>query len=75
MRNLHKDAAAVARARIRAHRAAVVEIEQNFEAFFDEVVRFAIVEIGDEADATGVHAHAPAHKDLAPAANRDREKS
>ena len=54
MGNLHEDAAAVAELGIRAHRAAMVKIEQDLQALLDDGVGLAVVQVGDEADAAGV---------------------
>ena len=54
MRNLDKNAAAVAKLRIGADGAAVIEIEQDLQAHLDDVVAGRVVQIGDEADAAGI---------------------
>src|SRR5207244_3908499 len=54
MRDLQKDAGAVARLGIGAHGAAVLEIAQYAEAIGDDLVALEIVDIGDEADAAGI---------------------
>ena len=54
MRDLDEHAAAVAGLRIGTDRAAVIEIEQNFEALLDERMRFAVLHVGNEADAAGI---------------------
>ena len=54
MRDLHEDAGAVAHARIGADRAAVLEIAENAQAVFDDLVRLAALDVGDEADAAGI---------------------
>ena len=54
VRDLGQHAAAVAERRIRAHRAAVVEVDQNLQALFEDVVRLAVLHVGDEADAAGI---------------------
>ena len=54
MRDLGQDAAAVAERRIRAHRAAVVEVDQNLQALFEDIVRLAVLHVGHEANAARV---------------------
>ena len=54
VRDLHQHAGAVAGARIGADRAAVLEIEQNRQRVFDDLVRFAALDVGNEADAAGI---------------------
>ena len=54
MRNLHQDAGAVAGARVGADRAAVLEVQQNGQRVFDDLVRLASLDVGDEADAAGI---------------------
>ena len=54
MRDLHQDSGAVAGARIGAHRAAVLEIDQDREGVFDDLMGLASLDVGDEADAAGV---------------------
>ena len=54
MRDLHEHAAAVARLRVGAHRAAMVEVEQDLQAHLDDGVRLAVLHVGDEADAAGI---------------------
>ncbi len=54
MRNLGQDAATVAERGIRAHRAAMVEIDQDLQTLFENVVRLAVLHVGDKADAAGI---------------------
>ena len=54
MRDLGQHAATVAERRIRAHRAAVVEVDQDLQTLFEDVVRLAVLHVGDEADAAGI---------------------
>jgi hypothetical protein len=52
--NLDQDAGAVAHQRVRAHGAAMVEIDQELQAQPDDLVRLRALDIGDKADAAGV---------------------
>ena len=54
VRDLGHHAAAVAQRRIRAHRAAMVEVDQNLQALFEDVVRLAVLHVGHEADTAGI---------------------
>ncbi len=54
VRNLGQHAAAVAKRGIRAHRAAMVEVDQNLQALFEDVMRLAVLHVGHEADAAGI---------------------
>ena len=54
VRDLHQDAGAVAHARIGADRAAMLEIAEDAQAVFDDLVRLAALDVGDEADAAGI---------------------
>ena len=54
MRDLDQNAGAVAGDRIGADRAAVLEVLQDAERVFDELVGLAAFEIGNKADATGI---------------------
>ena len=54
VRDLHQDAGAVAHARIGADRAAMLQIAENAQTVFDDLVRLAALDVGDEADAAGV---------------------
>ena len=54
VRDLHQDAGAVAHARIGADRAAVLEIAKNAQAVFDELMRLAALDVGDETDAARI---------------------
>ena len=56
MRDLHQDAGAVAGARIGADRAAMLEIAQDRERVLDDLVGFAALDVGDEADPAGAFA-------------------
>src|SRR5207237_583301 len=52
--DLDQDPGAVAHERVRAHRAAVVEVHQDLEAGLDHLVGFAALDIGHEAHAARV---------------------
>ena len=52
--NLDQDAGAVADQRIGAHRAAMVEIDQELQALADDLVGLCALDVGDKADAAGV---------------------
>ncbi len=54
VRDLNQDAGAVAHARVRAGRAAMLEIAENAQAVLDDLVRLAALDVGDEADAAGI---------------------
>ncbi len=54
VRDLHQDAGAVAHARIGTDRAAVLEVAQDPQAVFDDLMRLAALDVGDEADAAGI---------------------
>ena len=54
VRNLDKNAAAVAKLRIGADGAAMIQIEQDLKAHLDDVVAGRVMQIGDEADAAGI---------------------
>ena len=54
VRHLHQNAGAVTHARIGADRAAVLEIAKNAQSIFDELVRLAALDVGDETDAAGI---------------------
>ena len=54
VRHLDQAAGAVAHQRVGADRAAVVEVDQDFQALADQVVRLSALDIDDEADAAGV---------------------
>ena len=54
VRHLDQAAGAVAHQRVCPDRAPVVEIDQDLQPLGDDVVRFPALDIGDEADATGV---------------------
>ena len=54
MRRLDQHAAAVAGLRVRPDGAAMIEIEQDFEALLDDRVGLAVLQVGHEADAAGV---------------------
>jgi hypothetical protein len=45
---------AVAHARIGTDRAAMLEIAENAQAVFDELMRLAALDVGNETDATGI---------------------
>ena len=52
--NLHQHTAAVARLRVRADGAAMVEVQKNFETLGDNVMRFEIVHVRHETDAARI---------------------
>ena len=54
MWDLHQHAAAVASLRIGTDRAAMVEIKEDLQTHFDDVMGLAALHIRDKADATGV---------------------
>src|SRR5690606_25799898 len=54
VRDLHEDAGAVAGARVGADGAAMLEVFENLQAVFNDLVRLAPLDVGDEADAAGV---------------------
>ena len=54
MRHLHENAAAVTELGISAHRAAMVEVEQDLQALLHNLVALAVLHVGDEADAAGI---------------------
>src|SRR5690606_13893284 len=54
VRDLHEDARAVARAWVGADGAAMLEVLEDVQAVFDDLVRLAALDVGDEADAAGI---------------------
>ena len=54
VRNLHQHAGAVAHQRVGAHGAAMLEVFEDGEAALDDRVLRAVLEVDDEADATGI---------------------
>ncbi len=54
VRDLHQNAGAVAGARVGADRAAMLEVEQDFQRVVDNLVGFAAFDVGDEADPAGI---------------------
>src|SRR3954471_5141716 len=54
IRNLDQEAGAIRKLRIPPHRAAVREVAQHREALLDDGVRLPALDVGDEADTTGV---------------------
>ncbi len=54
VRRLHQNAGAVAGARIGADRAAMLEIEQDRQRVFDDLVRLAALDIGNKSDPAGI---------------------
>ncbi len=55
VRDLDQDAAAVAHLGVGAHRAAMVEVVRgSTRPLLDDVVRLAVLHVGDEADAAGI---------------------
>ena len=72
VRDLDQDAGPVARARIGADRAAMLEIAEDRQRILHELVRFAALDVGDEADPAGNPCRARGRKALARAAARAR---
>ena len=54
VRHLHEDAGAVAGVLLAAAGAAVLQVEQDLERLADDVVRLAVLQVDDEADAAGI---------------------
>src|SRR4029077_17053290 len=54
VRDLHKDPGSVTHARIGADRAAMLEVAENAQPVFDDLVRLAALDVRDEADAAGI---------------------
>ncbi len=54
VRDLHQNAGAVAGPWVGADRAAVLEVEQDLERVVDDLVGFAALDVGDEADPAGI---------------------
>ena len=54
VRDLDERAAAVAELGVGAGRAAMVEVDEDLQPATDDVVRLAVAEIRDEADAAGI---------------------
>ena len=54
VRNLYENAGAVSHARIRADRTAMLEIAENAQAIFDDLMRFAAFDVRDESDAARI---------------------
>ena len=54
VRGLHQNAGAVAGARIGADRAAMLEIDQDRQRVFDDLVRLASLDVGNESDTAGI---------------------
>ncbi len=54
MGHLQQDAGAVTRVDLAAAGAAMVEVLEDLDALFDDGVRFATLDVHDEADAAGV---------------------
>ena len=54
MRHLHEDAGAVAGVLLAAAGAAVLQVDEDLQRLADDVVRLAVLEIDDEADAAGI---------------------
>ena len=54
MRDLHEDAGAIAHARVGANRAAMLQIAENAQSVFDDLMRLAALDVGDETDAAGI---------------------
>ncbi len=54
VRDLHQNAGAVAHARVGADRAAMLQIAEDAQAVFDDQVRLAALDVGNESDAAGI---------------------
>lgn len=54
VRELNQDARAVARVRLAATRAAMVEVDENLDALLDDLVGLLALHVHDEADAAGI---------------------
>src|SRR5204862_2045574 len=54
IRHLDHAAGAVADQRIRADRAAVIEVDEDLQAALDDVVRFSAFDVNDKADAARI---------------------
>src|SRR4029078_13426286 len=54
VRHLHQDAGAIAHPWIGTDRAAVLEIAENAQSVFDELMRLAALDVRDEADAARI---------------------
>ena len=54
MRNLDQDACAIAKERVSAHGAAMVEVHEDLKALRHDGIGLLALHVGDEADATGV---------------------
>ena len=54
VRDLREHAASIAERRISPDRAAMIEIGQDLQALFENVVRPAVFHVGHEADAAGI---------------------
>ena len=74
VRDLRQHAAAVAELGVRAHRAAMVEVDQNLQALFEDVMRLAVLHVGDEADAAGIMLVGRIVERLGAAASADRDR-
>jgi hypothetical protein len=51
---LNQDSGAIARFRIAAACAAMGEVDEDLQPFFDDIVRLLAFDIDDETDATGI---------------------
>ena len=56
MGNLHQNAASIPQLGVCADRAAMIEVEQNLQALLHDLMRLAVLDVGDEADAASVMA-------------------
>ena len=54
MRNLDENAGAVAGFRVATAGSAVGQVDEDLDTFDDDVVRFVALDVGDEADPTGI---------------------
>ena len=54
MRDLHKDAGAVAKTRVGADGAAMLEVAQDRQGIRNDLMRLLALDVGDEADAAGI---------------------
>jgi hypothetical protein len=70
-----EDAGAVAHAWIGADRTAVLEIAKNAQAVFDELMRLAALDVGDETDAARILVERGIVETLREAVCRDQRSS
>ena len=65
VRNLHEDAGAVSHARIRADSAAMLEVAEDAQTVFDDLMRFAAFDVRDESERRTNPCRAPDRRDPA----------